>query len=318
MFYNIRNIFSNLGSYFDNIWNKYGYLIFGGFFTVSACVALFNGQSTTSIIYTLMLALAGFTAKKDLKKDVQAKTFLIWCVPIIAFLFFIQQYGYTIWGKILQWQMTKGLGWNWNETFKNIPFNDASFTRIYQTNWLNAFFTFVYNNGFVVPVLVPIYRAALCKDKRKMIRYILSAHVLQIFLISPFYAAIHLQEVWYVLGNPDRLQRNFTPQQAAGWTLNCFPSMHTSIAFAMFLVVLHEKDKIFKYAWSFFCLSVVYSTMYMEIHWVIDVIAGIVLALVTVKLVDLLLKLFDNKVFNKTHKAKVKYLYCNPEEKIKF
>lgn len=287
----------------DNIWNKYGYLIFGGCFLISAFLSFVKNQSVTSIICSLMFAFAGFTAKKDLREDIEAKSFLLWCIPIILFLLLIQKYGYSIWGKVIKWQLTNGLGWNWNETFKNIPFNDASFTRVYQANWLNKFFTFVYNNGFVVPVIVPIYRAALCKDKRKMLRYILSAHTLQIFLISPFYAAIRLQEVWYVLGHPDRLQRHFTPQQAAGWTLNCFPSMHTSIAFAMFLVVLCEKDKIFKYVWSFFCLSVVYSTMYMEIHWIIDVIGGIILAIVTVKLVDLIFKIFDTKILNKDFKT---------------
>ncbi|MCS4522535.1 hypothetical protein JTS97_14810 [Clostridium botulinum] len=88
-----------------------------------------------------------------------------------------------------------------------------------------------------------MYRAALSKDFRKMMRYTLSAHVLQVFLITPFYLMFHLQEVWYVNGHPDGLARNLGPQAAAGVTLNCFPSMHTSIAFAMFLVVLHEKIK---------------------------------------------------------------------------
>lgn len=298
----------------NKIWNKYGYLIFGGYFALRACIFLAHGQTIMATMYTIILAFAGFTAKKDMRYDVDSKKFILWCIPILLFLLFIQKYGYSIWGEVLKWQVTKKAVWNLNDTFKNIPYNDASFARIYETKWLDKFFTFVYNNGFVLPVVVPIYRAALCKDKRKMIRYILSAHTLQIFLISPFYAAIHLQEVWYVLGNPDRLQRHFTAKQAAGWTLNCFPSMHTSIAFAMFLVVLHERDKIFKFIWAFFCLSVIYSTMYMEIHWVLDVIAGIILAIVTVKLVDLIFKIFDKKISNK--KFKVKYLYCNPKQNL--
>ena len=62
--------------------------------------------------------------------------------------------------------------------------------------------------------------------------------------------------------------------------------MHTSIAFAMFLLVLREKDKIFKLVWGFYCLSVIYSTMYLEIHWVIDIFAGLLLGYCTVKLSD--------------------------------
>lgn len=38
-----------------------------------------------------------------------------------------------------------------------------------------------------------------------------------------------------------------------------------------------------------FCLSVIYSTMYLEIHWVIDVLAGLIFGFLVVKLVDVIL-----------------------------
>ena len=69
--------------------------------------------------------------------------------------------------------------------------------------------------------------------------------------------------------------------------------MHTSIAFAMFLLVIRERNTIFKWVWGFFCLSVIYSTMYLEIHWVIDVIAGLVFGFLIVKLVDFVLAKAD-------------------------
>lgn len=279
----------------DNLYNKYIRLILSLFFAITCFINLFYMHNINTTLYYVILFLASITMAKDLQKDISLKSFFIKSFPIVVFLIFIQKYGYTIWGKVLQWQVTKGLGGDWNEIFKNIPYNDAAFARFYQPEWLNIFFRFVYNNGFVLPVIIPLYRAFACKDLKKMIRYALSGHVLQIFLISPFYAAIRLQEVWYVLGHPDMLNRNFTPEQAAGWTLNCFPSMHTSIAFAMFLLALREKDKVFKYIWSFFCLSVVYSTMYLKIHWVIDVIGGIILALITVKLVDFIFNIFEKK-----------------------
>ncbi|MFD3157649.1 phosphatase PAP2 family protein [Haloimpatiens sp. FM7330] len=282
-----------------DFWNKYIGIIVGTIFAIAALYSYITTKNIDWSMYLVFISFAAFTIKKDMRHNIKLSSFLIFSIPFIIFLVFLQKYGYEIWGKVLKWQITKNLGWNWNEVFSKIPFNDASFARIFQPDWLTAFFRFVYNSGFVVPVVIPIYRAAMCKDLRKMIRYALSGHILQIFLISPFYAAIRLQEVWYVLGHPDGLARNFTPEQAAGWTLNCFPSMHTSIAFAMFLVVLHEKDKIFKWVWAAFCLSVIYSTMYLEIHWIIDVIAGMVLALVTVKLVDLILNLLEKYIPNK-------------------
>lgn len=84
-----------------------------------------------------------------------------------------------------------------------------------------------------------------------MIRYVLSAHILQVFLITPFYLTFHLQEVWYVLKHHDGLARHLGATAAAGVTLNCFPSMHTSISFAMFLLALREKNKLFKFLFGF-------------------------------------------------------------------
>ena len=66
-------------------------------------------------------------------------------------------------------------------------------------------------------------------------------------------------------------------------------------AFAMLLIAWREKDKIFRWVWTLFCLSIIYSTLYLEIHWVIDVIAGIILALVAVKLGDWLINLVSAK-----------------------
>lgn len=231
---------------------------------------------------------AAITAFCDAREDVNWIPFLILCVPFFIFLIYINTHGYEIWGKILKWQIAKGAVIDLNPIFRKIPFNDSSFARIYKNETLTWFMRLVYNNGFVMTAIIPILRSVIAKDFKKMCRYLCSAHVFQIFLISPFYLLFHLQEVWFVLGHPDGLARNFTKLQAAGWTLNCFPSMHTSISFAMFLLVLREKDKIFKWVWGFFCLSVIYSTMYLEIHWFIDVIAGLILAYGTVQLVDFL------------------------------
>lgn len=270
--------------------NKYYFILIGLYLLKSAVHTALHAKTGIDYkIYLFLLVLAAFTAYKDLRNDVKLLPFLIVAIPYLFLIWYISKNGYAFWGKMLNWQISKGIIVNWNTVFSKIPFNDASFARIIKNDTLTWFFRLVYNNGFVLPVMIPLYRAAISKDFKKMLRYTLSAHLFQVFLITPFYLVFHLQEVWYVLGQPDGLARNLSPQAAAGVTLNCFPSMHTSIAFAMFLLVLREKDKIFKFIWCFFCLSVIYSTMYLEIHWVIDVLGGLVLAYATVKLVDFVL-----------------------------
>ncbi|QAT39267.1 phosphatase PAP2 family protein [Clostridium sp. JN-9] len=270
--------------------DKYYFIFIGLYFLKGAMHTALHAKTGIDYkVYLFLLVLAAFTAYKDIRNDVKIIPFLMLAIPYLLLIWYISKNGYDFWGKMLKWQISQGFVVNWNNLFSKIPFNDASFARIIKNDTLTWFFRLVYNNGFVLPVMIPLYRAAISKDFKKMLRYTLSAHIFQVFLITPFYLIFHVQEVWYVLGQPDGLARHLTPKAAAGVTLNCFPSMHTSIAFAMFLLVLREKDKIFKFIWAFFCLCVVYSTMYLEIHWVIDVIGGIILAIVTVKLVDFVL-----------------------------
>lgn len=158
-----------------------------------------------------------------------------------------------------------------------------------QTPWLTSYFHWIYANGFTLPVLIPVFRSFLAKDSLKMIHYSLSAHVLQFVLIFPFYLTIHVNEVWYVLGQPDGMARNLSAADSAVAVVNCFPSMHTSIAFAMLLLAWREKDQLFRWVWTAFCLSIIYSTLYLEIHWVTDVFAEIILAVAAVKLGDWLI-----------------------------
>lgn len=280
-------------SILSKLWNlidNYYYIPIGLYCLHRAIrIALHSKSGVDYKAYMFLLAFAALTAYSDLRKDVKWIPFLILTVPFLIFVAYANIHGYAFWGKILSWQISKNIVVDLNPIFKQIPFNDGSLFRIYQPETLTWIMRMVYNNGFVIPLLLPLYRALVCKDFKKAIRYALSGHLLQIFLISPFYLIFHLQEVWYVLGQPDGLARHLSPQAAAGVTINCFPSMHTSIAFAMFLVVMREKNKLFKYVWGFFCLSVIFSTLYLEIHWVLDVVGGLILGYVTVKLVDIIL-----------------------------
>jgi len=274
-----------------NFIDEYLFIIVGLIFLRRAIFATIQRSATDTFTMTIyLMVIASFTAYRERRKDVRLVSFLVLVAPLLLFLNYISgPPGYHFWAMIRDWMSTQFMVISINDTFKNIPYNDAGFARIVQNDTLTWYFRFVYNTGFVFCATLPIYRSAIAKDFKKIMHYMLSAHVIQIFLISPFYVIFRLQEVWFVNGHPDGLARGMGLKEAAGVTLNCLPSMHTSIAFAMFLLVLREKDKIFKWIWGIYCLSVIYSTMYLEIHWVIDVIGGIILAYVTVKLVDFIM-----------------------------
>jgi membrane-associated phospholipid phosphatase len=185
--------------------------------------------------------------------------------------------------------------WNWNSLFLKIPGNDGSFFRLYKTHGLTLWLQFAYSHAFILNLWVAIIRSFLVKDVRKMLQYTLGGFLLQMPFIIFFYHAVLLQEVWYVKGDPDGLARGLSGQQLLNTVANCFPSMHTSVAFAVLLLALREKGPFFKWGMVFYCASVIYSTLYLEIHWVIDVLAGMTLAYVAVRLSDILL----NRIWQK-------------------
>jgi PAP2 superfamily. len=250
---------------------------------------VFNPYRSSYYSY-LLLAAALWGLQHD-ATNILWKRFLWIGAPLLLFPILMWQYFPPVWNEIVYWQLgTKAHILDLNNLFKIMPGNDGSIFRIIQTPWLTDFFRWIYANGFTLPVLIPVIRSFFAKDSLKMIQYSLSAHVLQFLLIFPFYITICVKEVWYVLGHPDGMARMLSASDAAVVVVNCFPSMHTSVAFAMLLLAWREKDRLFRWTWSFFCLAVIYSTLYLEIHWVIDVFAGILLAIVSVKLGDWIIK----------------------------
>jgi len=247
--------------------------------------------------YAYLLLVVAFWGVQHDRLPITWKRFLWLGIPLVIFPILMWQYFPPFWNKVVYWQMgTRAHLLNLDALFTAIPGNDGWMFRVIQTPWLTSYFRWIYANGFTLPVLIPVFRSFLAKDYLKMMRYSLSSHVLQFILIFPFYLTIHVNEVWYVLGQPDGMARNLSAADAAVVVVNCFPSMHTSIAFAMLLLAWREKDQLFRWVWTIFCVSIIYSTLYLEIHWVTDVMAGIVLAIVAVKLGDWIIAKAPTKV----------------------
>jgi membrane-associated phospholipid phosphatase len=174
----------------------------------------------------------------------------------------------------------------WNDAMRAIPFNDGAFIWKHRTPWLDPSMKWIYNACFDLVAWVPIIRSLASYNFKKMIHYGLAAHVLQFPLILPFYSTVRIDEVWYVLGHPDPSQRGWSAEVARDVAANCFPSMHTSVAIGIMLMALREKNPIFRWGMATYCVLIVFSTLYMEVHWVVDIVAGIALGIVAVRLAD--------------------------------
>ncbi|BAU29257.1 PAP2 superfamily protein [Aneurinibacillus soli] len=236
----------------------------------------------------VFLALLLLDFRKD-QKDIDLLAFLPKGVALLFCLYYVYQHAPKLWYFLASWETSNVKHFfNWNDTFRKIPFNNGAIFRLYQPEWFTIFMRWVYGYGFSLALWVSVIRSLMTRDLDKMLRYVLSSHTMQLPIIVPFYTLVMLQEVWYVLGEPDGMARGFTHAQAQLWVMNCFPSMHTSVSFAILLLALREKGSIFRWVMATYCGLVIFSTLYLEIHWVLDVIAGMVLGYTTVKLVDFL------------------------------
>jgi membrane-associated phospholipid phosphatase len=183
--------------------------------------------------------------------------------------------------------------WNANAAMQVLPWNDGAFLWRHRVEPFSRVMAWVYENGFDMVVWIPVVRSLVALDARKMARYALAAHLIQFPLIMPFYTAIRVDEVWSVLGHPDRMARGWSDEVRLDLGANCFPSMHTSVAFAILLLGLRERSALFRWLMAIYASSIIFSTVYMEIHWLVDVAAGLVLGAASVKLADRLLARFE-------------------------
>jgi membrane-associated phospholipid phosphatase len=178
----------------------------------------------------------------------------------------------------------KNYWWNGNAFMQSVPGNDAAFLWRHRVPWLSSVMDWIYINGFDMVVWIPVVRSLLAFDARKMARYALGAHLLQFPMIMPFYTLFRVDEVWSVLGHPDLLRRGWDDATRLNLGANCFPSMHTSVAYAILLLGLRERSRAFRVMMAVYASSIIVSTMYMEVHWVIDVLGGVALGHVAVLL----------------------------------
>lgn len=243
----------------------------------------------------LLICLMG--VRKD-QIDVDWKKFFMFSLPLLAVFYYFYSSGDSIWWRIANKMFENNMYiWRWDKYMNDIPLNTGGWARWIATDSLDKAMAWIYNYGFVLSLWICIVRSFWTKSIKKMMSYALSGHLLQFPLILPFYNLILLHEVWFVNKQPDLLGRTFASENEMLYTVaNCFPSMHTSISFAMLLLALREKDRIFKYVMVTYCASIIFSTMYLQIHWVIDVIAGMIFAYLVVRLADGLIYLVSNKL----------------------
>ena len=147
------------------------------------------------------------------------------------------------------------------------------------------FFTFVY--VIVLPALLaaPIVLAA-AEERKRLFRGLSLGLVINYIAGLPFYFFFPVKEMW--AGNPDKvhlLMDRVSPlimesYRANSALDNCFPSLHTSLALTVPLVLGRRWGPAMAGTTWTAAILVAFSTLYLGIHWASDVTAGALLAVI--------------------------------------
>lgn len=150
------------------------------------------------------------------------------------------------------------------------------------------FFSVMYMFGFpFLLVTAPILYFAL--PTQRHLKELLIAYVLNYLVGSICYTLFIVYGPRNHLSSVSGLMYDFYPQTqtmtaAVSANTNVFPSLHASLAVVVLLFAWRSRDEYPRWFLisAFVVSGVVLSTMYLGIHWLIDIIAGIALAVFSI------------------------------------
>ncbi|WP_157800870.1 phosphatase PAP2 family protein [Bacillus solitudinis] len=174
-----------------------------------------------------------------------------------------------------------------------IPFNDGMWLRQLATPILDRFFVYIYIHGFVFCLLALCMYYLLTGQPKKILLAMFAGHFLQYLFILPFHFWVDGHQVWWIqnlwLGTSftDPIVGHRTITDPIIPSLNhVFPSMHTSIATVTILLALRETSKPIRHFFTILNVGIIIATVYLGIHWVIDIFGGILFGYFTLKVAD--------------------------------
>jgi membrane-associated phospholipid phosphatase len=158
-----------------------------------------------------------------------------------------------------------------------------------------AFFLFVYVCLFpaVFAVLFLVFRA---RSDGRSLELTVRALVYNYLFALPFFLFFSVRETWYAdLGaeviKARSLLSDLSPEieplfRTARGVENNFPSMHSSLAITAYLIARRSQLERLKAVTAISAALVMFSTLYLGFHWVADMVAGALLAWLSVGLAN--------------------------------
>lgn len=156
---------------------------------------------------------------------------------------------------------------------------------------LTAYFAFMYVYGYVFLLVFPLLAYAALKHtgylQETIIAYAANYGIGLVFytMFISFGPRNLIPDLVEGLLYTTYPQMHFLTS-AVNVNTNVFPSLHTSLAVTAMLMAVRTREvyPLWAPVAVVFAVSIIISTMYLGIHWAVDVVAGIILAVVAVKI----------------------------------
>lgn len=173
----------------------------------------------------------------------------------------------------------------------------ADLQRKMANKYLDRYFVYVYAVLFSVILYVFIF-VFMYIDKDKILKRIITAQVIMYIIAAPFFVLFPVYAVWTTSTNYSEMGYNYSDKVYNGLKVidptmhstirdincinNCFPSLHVALPLTVVLVLFFSKEIKFGLLGLPISISIIISTVYLGIHWLIDILGGILFAFLAV------------------------------------
>lgn len=161
------------------------------------------------------------------------------------------------------------------------------------TPLLLYFFVFIYIGLYPFLLWFSLLYFLLSDEKKAMKTFAYS--LIGIYAIAlPFYLFLPITNVYTHYGLTSALDSVIPTVEQFFYTTttnnNCFPSLHVAISLLIAKTATYTKNKRFIYLTYFCAIGVICAVIYLAIHWITDVIGGVLLGLGVFALVTYITK----------------------------
>lgn len=183
------------------------------------------------------------------------------------------------------------IGWNLTSTIHGFEGAFVAWIQQFASPSATAYFSFVYVYGYVFILVFPLLAYAALEDpvplRETAVAYSVNYAIgLLCYVLVIAYGPRNLiPDLVEPLLYTSWPQAQLVTTQVNTYE-NVFPSLHASLSITVLLLAYRTRDRYPRWLpiAGVFAISIAISTMYLGIHWATDVVAGIVLAFVSVLL----------------------------------